>query len=180
MAVDSDQAALIVRVTARVSAAVFAVSLVAAARRLRASDTALIRARRHDLAAFGTWVAVHTIHFAAVLLLAVASGGRNIRDAGGWTGTIVVALAFYVACAAVVRAKARRGIGWTSVAGRRIELWTSVAVWLIFFQAYALRLGESLLFAAMAIGLAAALGRFLARARTSRSSNMQRSSVGVS
>ena len=180
MAVDGDQAALIVRVTARVSAVVFATSLLAAARRLGADDAGVSAVRRADLAAFAVFIAMHTIHFAAVALLAVVTAGQTIRDAGGYTATAVGGLAFYAACAAVVRAKARLGIGWTSVAERRTEVWTSTGVWLIFFQAYVLRLGQSLLFVAMAIGLAAALGRFLARARISRSSNMQRSSVGVS
>jgi|KBSSwiStaDraftv2_1062776.scaffolds.fasta_scaffold1101855_2 hypothetical protein len=180
MAVDSELAALIVRVTARVSAVVFATSLLAAARRLGGGDTGMAAARRADLAAFAAFVVMHTIHFAAVALLAVVTAGQNIRDAGGYTATAVGGLTFYAACAAVVLAKARGGSGWPSVAERRIEVWTSMGLWLIFFQAYALRLGQSLLFVAMAIGLAAALGRFLARARAARSSNIQRSSVGVS
>ena len=180
MAVDSDQAALIVRVTARVSAVVFATSLLAAARRLGADAAGAAATRRADLAAFAAFVTMHTIHFAAVALLAVVTAGQNIRNAGGYTATAIGGLAFYAACAAVVRAKARGGVRWTSVAERRTEVWTSAGVWLIFFQAYALRLGQSLLFVAIAIGLAAALGRFLVRARPSGSSNMQRSSVGVS
>jgi hypothetical protein len=161
MAVDSELAALIVRVTARVSAVVFATSLLAAARRLGGGDTGMAAARRADLAAFAAFVVMHTIHFAAVALLAVVTAGQYD-------------------CGAGVLAKARGGSGWPSVAERRIEVWTSMGLWLIFFQAYALRLGQSLLFVAMAIGLAAALGRFLARARAARSSNIQRSSVGVS
>jgi hypothetical protein len=176
-----EAAALLVRVTARVSAALFAVSLLAAARRLGARDRAAVPAlRRGDLAAFAAFVAGHTIHFAAVALLAVATAGQNIRDAGGYVATAAVGLAFYAACAGVLRAKARDTAGWTAAGQRRIEIATIVVVWIIFFQAYALRLTQSLLYAALALGLAAALARFLARARTPRSSNMQRSSVGVS
>jgi len=52
--------------------------------------------------------------------------------------------------------------------------------WIIFFQAYELRLNQSLSFAALAGLLAAALAAFLTRARATISSNMQRPSVGVS
>src|SRR5262249_45279409 len=63
---DPAQAALLVRVTARISAVLFATSLVAAARRVGVRNPRAVRsARRGDLAAFGLWVAAHSIHFAA-------------------------------------------------------------------------------------------------------------------
>ncbi|HJZ70222.1 MAG TPA: hypothetical protein VKE51_00705 [Vicinamibacterales bacterium] len=178
---DPAQAALLVRVTARISAVLFATSLVAAARRVGVRNPGAVRsARRGDLAAFGLWVAAHSIHFAAVALLARATAGQNIRDAGGYAGTLAVGLTFYVACGAVFRVKARPAAAWTAAAERRVETWTAIVVWIVFFQAYALRLTQSPLFAVLALVLAAALAAFLMRARAPISSNMQRPSVGVS
>jgi len=169
MALGAEEAALLVRATARVSAAVFAASLVAAARRLAADDAMDIgAARRADVAAFAAFLAAHTIHFGSVLMLAVATSGQNIRDAGGYSATFVVGAAFYAACAAVLRAKLRTAPRWTTVAQRRTEIGTIAVVWVVFFQAYALRLLQSVWFTALAVALAAALAMFAAAAARRR------------
>jgi len=176
-----DDAALLVRVTARVSAVLFAMSLFAGARRLGARDAALLgAARRDDLAAFGVWIAAHSIHFAAVALLAFVTAGQNIRGAGGYLATLAVGLAFYAGSGAVVRVKARPSTGWTAAGQRRLETGLAIVIWIVFIQAYARRALQSPWFATLAIGLAAALAAFLMRARTSISSNMQGPSVRVS
>jgi hypothetical protein len=180
MSLSVETAALLVRVTARVSAASFAISLGASASRLGAGAAALAARRRSDLAAFGLFIAAHTVHFASVALLAWVTEGRNIRDAGGYAATGAAGLAFYAACGAVLRSKARRAARWSATGQRRLEVSTSAIIWIIFFQAYALRLTQSALFAALALALAAALALFLARARTPISSNMHRPSVGGS
>jgi len=161
MALDADQTALLVRVTARASAAVFAASLVAAARRLADDDSVDARAaRRADVAAFAGFLTAHTIHFASVLLLAAATGGENIRNAGGWIPTLAAAGAFYVSCGAVLRGKLRQAARWTTAGARRLDIATMAIVWLVFFQAYALRLTQSRWFAALAIVLGASAAMF--------------------
>src|SRR5438045_5786347 len=161
MPLGAEETAVVVRLTARVSAAVFAVSLLASARRLAAGETADVgAARRVDIAAFAVFLAAHTIHFAAVLMLAAASGGANIRGAGGWIPTLVVAAAFYAACGAVLRGKLRAAPRWTAAGPRRLEVATMAIVWIVFFQAYALRLLQSAWFTALAAALAASLAMF--------------------
>jgi len=165
----AEETAVVARLTARVSAAVFAASLVAAARRLAAGGTADVgAARRADIAAFAAFLAAHTIHFAAVLLLAAATAGENIRSAGGWIPTLVVAAAFYAACGGVLRGKLRPAPRWTTARQRRLDVATMAIVWLVFFQAYALRLLQSAWFTALAAALAASLALFAAAAASGR------------
>jgi len=169
------EAATLVRATARVSAAVFAASLAAAARRLSVGDargqrgltptgSRLHAARRADIGAFAAFLAAHTIHFAAVLMLAAATGGENIRNAGGWLPTLAAAAAFYASCAVVLRGKLRQAARWTTTGTRRLDVATMAIVWLVFFQAYALRVFQSPWFAALAVVLAAAFALFAAAA----------------
>jgi hypothetical protein len=166
MALDVEQAALLVRVTARVSAIVFAIALAISARRLAATGTLdPTRYRRADLVCFTLFLVAHTIHFAAVGALAVASAGRNIRDAGGYTVTFAAGLLFYIACGAVLRAKARTTPRWTTGGQRRVESWTMGVLWIIFVQAYVLRFVQSWLFTALALALIGALALFAAAAR---------------
>ncbi len=150
MTVDAQQAALLVRVTARVSAVIVAANLITATRRAKAEGSGL---RRVDLATFSAFLASHTTHFACVLLLAFATGGENIRNAGGWILVLIAALAFYVGAGAVLRVKMRPG-AWRSARERGVEIVLLVIVWLVFFQAYALRFFDSGLFAALAVLLA--------------------------
>lgn len=165
MALDVEQAALLVRVTARVSAVVFATALVVSARRLSAgATTEPMRYRSADLGCFTLFLVAHTIHFAAVVALAVAAAGQNIRDAGGYLVTGVAAIAFYVACGTVLRVKTRETPRWTTSGARRIEIWINGVVWIVLVQAYALRFVQSWLFAALALVLTGSLALFAAAA----------------
>jgi len=170
MPLGAEETAVVVRLTARVSAAVFAAGLVAAARRLASGESAAGAARRADIAAFGAFLGAHTIHFAAVLMLAAATSGANIRSAGGWLPTLAVAAAFYAACGAVLRGKLRAAPRWTTAAARRLDVATMAIVWIVFFQAYALRLLQSAWFTALAVALAASLGLYAAAAASGKAS----------
>ena len=158
MTVDAQQAAMLVRATARLSAAIVAGNLLVAMRRAEAVGSSSFRTM--DVATFVAFLVSHTVHFACVWLLAVATGGDNIRSAGGWILVVMAALAFYAGAAIVLSVKLRPR-GWRSVSERRLELGLLVIVWLVFFQAYALRLLQSWLFAALAVLLAYSVAGFL-------------------
>ena len=167
MAVDAQQAALAVRVTARLSAVIVAINLLSATRRAEAVESRGLRTMY--VATFLAFLASHTVHFVCVWLLALATGGDNIRKAGGWVVVILAALVFYAGVAVVLRLKMRPD-GWRNARERRVELALLVIVWLVFFQAYALRLLQSWLFAALAVLLAYSVAAFLRAALRSEPS----------
>jgi hypothetical protein len=167
MTVDAQQAAMLVRATARLSAVIVAANLLAATRRAEALGLSALRTM--DVATFVAFLASHTVHFACVWLLAVATGGDNIRRAGGWILVVMAALVFYAGAGIVLRVKLRPR-GWRSARERRFELGLLVMVWLVFFQAYALRLLQSWLFAALAVLLAYSVAGFLRAALRSEPS----------
>jgi hypothetical protein len=158
MAMDAQQAALLVRITARVSAVIVAGNLLAATRRAEAVGSPVLRTL--DVATFVAFLASHTVHFVCVWLLAAATGDDNIRRAGGWALVGMTALVFYAGAGVVLRVKWRPR-GWRNARERRIELGLLVIVWLVFFQAYAFRLLQSWLFAALAVLLAYSVAGFL-------------------
>ena len=158
---------MLVRATARLSAVVVAVNLLTAARRAVTVGSAALRTM--DVATFLAFLASHTVHFACVWLLAVATGGDNIRRAGGWILVVMAALVFYAGAGVVLVVKRRPG-GWRSARERRLEVGLLVIVWLVFFQAYALRLLQSWLFAALAVLLAYSVAAFLRAALRSEPS----------
>jgi hypothetical protein len=82
---DADHAALLVRRTARVSAFMLSTGMLIAAERLGAGHDARCphSLRTADVEALIAFLIVQTIHFGCGLLLAVATGGGNIRDASG-------------------------------------------------------------------------------------------------
>jgi hypothetical protein len=81
----------------------------------------------------------------------------------------MAALVFYAGAGIVLRIKLRPR-GWRSTGERRLELGLLVIVWLVFFQAYALRLFQSWLFAALAVLLAYSVAGFLRAALRSEPS----------
>jgi hypothetical protein len=187
MAMDAGQAALLVRATARVSAVILAGNLLVAARRIREEGPAEaghyvrqgagVRAnvaarepvrRRADIATFAAFIVSHTIHFVCVALLTIATAGANIDARAGYAPVIAIGVLFYVGCVLVMRAKLRQSLGWADARQRRTELWSLVAIWLAFFQAYITRLLQSWLFAALAIVLFYALARFVSAALRSK------------
>jgi hypothetical protein len=185
-------AAVAVRTTARISAVLLAVNLIVTARRLAAATPAepdtqtappVIKtpassqpgtpgtqrflgwrdARTLDLVTFAAFLFSHTVHFTSVALLAFATDGASMRNSGGWIAAMIVASLFYLSAWGVFRGKRRGGDGWTSTWSRRREIIVLTVIWLVFFQAFALRLGRPL-FAVLAAGLLYALVRFLVAA----------------
>ncbi len=71
---------------------------------------------------------------------------------------------FYAGAAVVLRIKARPMAGWTSAGQKRLETGLLVVVWLVFFQAYALRLTQSWLFAVLAVLLLYSVARLIREA----------------
>ena len=208
MPIDPELAAAAVRTTARISAVLLAVNLIVTARRLAAitpvePDTQTARrgietqaslgpampgalrfldwpdARTLDLATFAAFLVSHTVHFTSVALLAFATDGASIRDSGGWTAAMVVGSLFFLSTWGVFRGKRRAGASWTSTWSRRREIVVLTVIWLIFFQAFALRFGRPL-FAGFAAGLLYALVRFLVAARQPSSFVRTKGAAGFS
>jgi hypothetical protein len=176
ISLDADQAALLVRATARVSAVILAADLLVAARRIRFSGGGPAEAGPHrkldyrslDVWLFGAFIVSHTIHFICVGLLTIATAGANIDVRSGYTGVVVVGILFYVACAAVMRVKLRPSLEWTAPRQRRTEIWFLMPIWIAFFQAYISRPLQSWLFAALAAGLLYSVARFVIAALRSK------------
>jgi len=179
---DAAVAALAVRTTARISAVLLAANLIAAARRLSAGPdptlppqrTRRFQVRTLDTSTFAAFLISHTIHFASVALLALATDGASMRNTGGWTAAMVVAALFYFSGWGVFKGKRRPGGAWTSTWQARREISVLTLFWLIFFQAFALRFDRPL-FAALAVGLLYSLVRFLAAALRSPSGTASQS-----
>ena len=179
MFLDAGVAAIAVRTTARISAVLLAATLVAAARRLarvrradlhsEAQDSSSARrarardvatARTLDLATFAAFLVSHTVHFASVALLALATDGANIRNNGGWTAALVVATLFYLGGWGVWRAKQRPTNGWVGTQQRLREMSVLAIVWTVFFLGFLGRSTRSLLFASLTIALLFSLALF--------------------
>src|SRR2546425_395047 len=91
-------------------------------------------------AAFMAFVGVHTIHFLTVLWLAQVSGGQNVRDAGGWTASLIVAALFYSGSYAILGLWRRRAAG--EAAGRPLSVVSHLAVvfiGVVFLSSYVVR-----------------------------------------
>jgi hypothetical protein len=136
--VDQAQVELLVRVTARISAAAFAAALIALSLRRRNPFRA-----SHEIRFFIAFILAHTIHFGTVMWLAVMTAGQNIRIRGGWIVVLPVAALFYLAAFAILRA-------WISLAARRVlprgDWWAAhvgvVLIALIFLNSYIARVGR--------------------------------------
>lgn len=168
MTFDAEHAALLVRATARVSAAILAVNFLVAARRVSGASSGTIDVRRIDVATFASFVVSHTIHFICVGLLTIATAGANIDARSGYVPVVALGVVFYFACVAVVRVKRRPSLEWADRRQRRTELWLLAGIWVAFFQAYAGRLLEWWLFTALAALLLYSVARFVTAALRSR------------
>ena len=127
---------LYVRLTAWASSAVFTGSLVAFVVNVRRTGRPSAGTRR----AFLAFIAAHTVHFLTVLWLAQVTGGRNVRDAGGWVSSLVVAALFYAGSCAILPLWRRRAAG--EDAPRRLTVLSHVAVVVItaiFLSSYIVR-----------------------------------------
>jgi hypothetical protein len=174
MFLDAAVAIIAVRTTARISAVLLAANLVATARRLWATTPAepdtnrtptllsglVSRVRTIDVATFAAFLVSHTIHFASVALLALATDGSSIRNTGGWTPAMVVATLFYVGCWGVLRAKQRPTNGWVGTHQRILEMSVLAIVWTVFFLGFLGRSTGSPLFLSLTIALVFALVLF--------------------
>src|SRR6185295_19546363 len=65
----------------------------------------LTRVQTVDIATFAAFLVSHTIHFASVALLALATDGSSIRESGGWAAAMIVASLFYLSGWGVLRGK---------------------------------------------------------------------------
>ena len=170
MALDAGQAAMLVRATARVSAVILSGDLLVAARRIGIGGgtdperTAPRALRKLDIRVFVAFIVSHTVHFICVGLLTIATAGANIDARTGYAPVIAVGILFYLACAVVWRVKLRSAAGWVRPKDRAIEVWTLVAIWLAFFQAYITRPLQWWFFPVLAIVLLYALARFVSAA----------------
>jgi hypothetical protein len=159
----------LVRATARLSALLLVTNLFVAARRLsHVSPTGLEAvsakswrpARELDIASFVAFLVSHTIHFACVALLALATGGESMRDSGGWTAAMIVAALFYLGGWGVFRAKQRPTHGWVGTRQRLREMSVLAIVWTVFFLGFLGRSTRSLPFASLTIALLLSLALF--------------------
>jgi hypothetical protein len=99
-AVEQPTVELIVRLTARLSAAVFASALI-----LFAAGYPHDRQRQtFGTRLFAGFIVAHTIHFMTVAWLAVVTAGANIRERDGWGAVTIAAVLFYAAAFLVLRA----------------------------------------------------------------------------
>lgn len=158
--VEQTHVEVIVRLTARISAAAFAAALIvfaAGARNRRPGKRAAVRL----LAAF---ILAHTIHFGAVLWLAVATAGENIRARGGWIFMLTVAVLFYLSAFSILRDWTRLGAGRASARGQRLAAHAGVVfIALIFLNSYGARAGRMPLFWLPTILIAAAVVTYFKR-----------------
>jgi hypothetical protein len=160
--VDQPTVELIVRLTARLSAAMFAAALLLFAagyphdRRRLSVGTRL----------FAGFIVAHTIHFGTVAWLAVVSAGENIRERDGWAVVVTVALLFYLAVFLVLGAwhEAAASRWWS----RSLRAMTNVAVMAIaavFLNSYLARVGPMPVFWLPVLGLAGTVALYFARTR---------------
>jgi hypothetical protein len=161
MALDAEQAALLVRVTARISAGLLAANLLVSARRITDGRGWY---RTADVRLFLAFIISHTIHFVCVGLLALATHGANLESRLGYAPVSALGILFYIGCAMTLRVKVREGDRWVTRSQRNTEVWVLVAIWGGFAQAYVARLRQSPLFAALALVLMLSLVLFLSRA----------------
>lgn len=153
---------MIVRATARVSAACFAAALVAFAARAR---------QHHDAGSTGVhlfvaFIAAHTIHFGAVLWLAVLTAGENIRARDGWFVVLTVGALFYLGAFAILRTWRRLDAGRMPARGERVAAHAAVAfIAAVFLNSYAARLGRMPVYWVPAILMAAVVTGYFIRVR---------------
>ena len=160
--VDQATVELIVRLTARLSATLFAAAVA-----LFAAGSPHDR-RRQNFATrlFTGFIVAHTIHFVTVAWLAIATAGENIRERDGWAVVTTVAVLFYAAAFVVVRA-------WTAVTrghspSRKIGVMPNVALAAIavaFLNSYVARVALMPVYWLPAVGLAGILTMYLVRMR---------------
>jgi len=161
--VDQPQIELIVRLTARMSAAAFAAALLLFSVG-RGRSQRRVRQGLQFLAAF---ILVHTVHFGAVLWLAALSNGANIQARGGWPLMVVVAGLFYLSAFALLRLWRGIDAGRAVTSGKRVGAAAGVAVIaIVFLNSYVARVERMPIYWLPTIGMIAVVAAYFARART--------------
>ena len=160
--VDQATVELIVRLTARVSVAMFAAALIAFA-----TGDQYHRQRLHvGTRLFAGFIVAHTIHFATVAWLAVVTSGENIRDRDGWTVVVTVALLFYLAVFSVLRAWGGTAMGRSSSRGLRVTAnGAIVAIAAVFLNSHLARVERMPMLWLPAAGLAGTVALYFVRTR---------------
>jgi hypothetical protein len=160
--VDQPDVELIVRLTARVSAAAFAGALILFAAGYQHDQRRLFLGTR----LFAAFIVAHTIHFWAVAWLAVASGGENIRERGGWTVVLTVALLFYTAVFLVLRAWRYAALRHASSGSLHVTADVAVvAIAVVFLTSYLARVQRMPVYWLPAICLAGIVALYFVRTR---------------
>jgi hypothetical protein len=159
--VEQPQVELIVRLTARISAAAFAAALMVFAARGRSRPVGV----RHEIRLLIAFVLAHTIHFGAVMCLAVVTAGENIRARGGWILVLTVAVLFYLAAFSILRAwRLADAAAWPR--GQRLVAHAGVVfIALIFLNSYGARAVRMPVYWLPAILMAAAVVAYFIRVR---------------
>ena len=168
--------ALIVRLTARASAAAFVGALLIFA----ASAPHRQRSLRASIRMFGAFVLLHSIHFGAVLALARATASATIDDRGGWPPVLAGAAIFYLAVAGIARAWRRLDTGRPLSGLQRLA--ANVAVVFIaaaFLNSYMSRVGELPVYWAPAALMATVAGIYLLRERRAAATRSPRTARAV-
>jgi len=150
--VDPSQIALWVRMTARVSLALYALALGGFA-----VEAYRGREPRAPLRLFELFILSFTIHFGFVAWLTVATAGENIERRGGPLLTSLVGVAFYVASFAVLAGAPRRLSAWLG----------ATTIWLMILGTYVGRISRNAAFALPVAVATLALGAFLFGPRAS-------------
>ena len=161
---DEATVALLVRLTARVSVAIFAAALIVFAAGYQHDRRRLSAGMR----LFAGFIVAHTVHFATVAWLAIVTSGENIRERDGWAVVITVAILFYAAVLVVLRAWRRAAMGSSSASLRMANV-CIVAITAVFLNSYLARVSEMPIYWLPAIGLVATVVLYLARIRGGRS-----------
>jgi hypothetical protein len=166
--VDQPTVELMVRLTARLSAASFAAALIVFA----AGYPHHRQRERFATRLFAGFIVAHTIHFGTVGWLAVVTANENIQERGGWTAVASVAVLFYAAAFVVLR-------GWNvpmseRSPSRRPRVMTNVAVVAIavaFLNSYLARAVVMPIYWLPVAGLTGTVALYLAALRTGMSSD---------
>jgi hypothetical protein len=170
--VDQPQVELLVRLTARLSAAAFVAALILFS--VRGPNRGA--GARYEIRVFVAFILAHTVHFSTVVWLAVLTAGQNIRIRGGWAVVLTVAALLYFASFAVLRAWSTLAAGRDLPRGGRLAAHASVAlIALIFLNSYITRVGRMPVYWAPAILMIAAVVMYFTQVHRACASAMRTS-----
>ena len=159
---DQPNVELIVRLTARVSAAAFAAALITFPAGYQHNQ----RRRSLGTRLFGAFIVAHTIHFGTVAWLAVVAGGENIRERDGWTVALAVPLLFYAAVFTVLRAWRDAALERTSSRSLRVMANVAIlAIAVVFLNSYVARIERRPVYWLPAISLGGIVALYFVRMR---------------